>query len=80
MLKEKLLEANKRGALEITGVQPLDKFYLITGKDYILLKKIKDTSPQERFEKLAAEVQVKFRSAGIKKSDIAKAVKWARKK
>jgi hypothetical protein len=80
MLKEKLLAANKRGELEISGVRPLDKFYLITGKDYILLKKMKEPPPLERFEKAAAEVQLKFKEAGIKKSDIARAVKWARKK
>lgn len=80
MLKEKLLEANKRGELEITGVRPLDKFYLITGRDYILLKKVQEPSSLERFEKLAAEVQLKFKEAGIKKSEITRAIKWARKK
>jgi len=80
VLKEKLLEANKKGELELTGVRPLDKYYLITGKDYILLKKVKEPVPLERFEKLAAEIQLKFKEAGIRKSEITKAIKWARKK
>lgn len=80
MVKEKLLEANKKGELEITGVRPLDKFYLITGKDYLLLKKVKEASPLERFEKLATEIQNKFKEANIKKSTVTKAIKWAQKK
>lgn len=80
MLKEKLLEANKKGEIEISGVRPLDKYYLITGKDYLLLKRLSEPSPSERFDKLVAETQQKFKEAGIKKSDLAKAIKWARKK
>ncbi|OGB88904.1 hypothetical protein A2625_00290 [candidate division WOR-1 bacterium RIFCSPHIGHO2_01_FULL_53_15] len=80
MPKEKLLEANKKGELEISGVRPLDKYYLITGRDYILLKRLSESSPAVRFEKLVAETQQKFKQAGIKKSDIARAIKWARKK
>jgi len=80
MIKEKLLEANKKGELEITGVRPLDRFYLITGKDYMLLKKIKEPTPIERFEKLTGEIQAKFNESGIRKAEISRAIKWARKK
>ena len=80
MVKTKLIEANKKGDIEITGVRPLDKYYLITGKDYILLKKVGEPSPLEQFDKLATEIQAKFKETGVKKSDIAKAIKWARRK
>lgn len=80
MLKEQLLKANKKGEIEISGVRPLDKYYLITGRDYILLKRMSEPIPIERFEKLIAETEQKFKAAGVKKSDIAKAIKWARKK
>jgi hypothetical protein len=76
----KFLKADKKGKVEITGVKPLDEFYLLTGKDYLLLKKIKEPTPLERFEKLAVEVQNRFKEEKIKKSEIAKAIKWARRK
>jgi hypothetical protein len=80
MTSTKLLKADKKGKVRITGVKPLDEFYLLTGADYLLLKRIKEPSPLERFEKLAAEIQAKFKEEGIGKSEIIKAIKWARKK
>ena len=80
MLKEEVLEVDKRGWLEIPGFRPLDKFYLVKGKDYVLLKKLEEVSSLERFDELAKQIQSKFKEEGIKKSDIEKSIKWARKK
>lgn len=76
----KLLKADKQGKVKITGVRPLDEFYLLTGEDYLLLKRINETTSLENFEKLAAETQAKFKAQKINKADVSKAVKWARKK
>lgn len=80
IMKTKLLKADKNGKVSISGVKPLDEFYVLTGEDYLLLKKINEPSPLGRFEKLAEEIQAKFKEEKIKKTDIAKAIKWARKK
>lgn len=80
MAKNKVIEVNKLGAIEISGIRPLDKYYLITGKDYLLLKKIQPPAPIEQLEGIAMEIQTHFKNTGIKKSDVTKAVKWARKK
>lgn len=79
-MAKKFLEANKRGRIEISGVRPLDKFYLLTGKDYFLLKKVEDSSLEKRYDKLATEIENKFKINKIKVSDISKAIKWARSK
>ena len=76
----KFVEADKKGYLEINNVTPLGKYYLITGNDFILLKKLQKPSSLDQFDKLSAEVQEQFKELGIKKSDITRAIKWARQK
>ncbi|MFC1496036.1 hypothetical protein ACFL52_01325 [Candidatus Margulisiibacteriota bacterium] len=80
MIREQLLEADKKGKIEIKGAKPLDTFYLITGKDYILLKKTEDKAPKKEIESICMDIQNQFKDHGIKKADINKAIKWSRKK
>ena len=79
-MAKRFLEANKRGKIEITGFRPLDKFYLLNGKDYLLLKKVEEPALAKRFDKLTEEIETKFKTEYIKKSDIQKAIKWSRSK
>jgi hypothetical protein len=76
----KFIEANKRGQLEINNVKPLGKYYLITGKDFILIKNLEKPSAADQFDELTGDIQRQFKKLNINRHDIARAVKWARKK
>jgi hypothetical protein len=85
--KIKIIEVQEKGGFKIPKTvleqlpfKPMGKFLILQGKDYVMFKKVNEPPLSERFEKLAEAVQRKFKEAGIKKSDIAKAIKWARKK
>ncbi len=78
MPKEKVLKANKKGELEISGVKPLDKYYLITGNDFLLLKKLNKPSFEDRFDKLIKETQKEFKKKKITKKDVATAIQDVR--
>jgi len=80
MSRYRLIEADKKGELRIPSIRPLDQFYLFTGKDYILLKKMETPTPLANFQKLSLEIQEQFKTKGLKKTEINKAIKWARKK
>lgn len=80
MTRQRLLEANEKGELEITGINPQARFYLVTGKDYLLLKEVEESSALDRFDKISAEIRLRFKESGVKRADIQKAVRWARKR
>lgn len=79
-MKDKLIESDRKGMIAIKGVPPSGQYFLMMGKDYILLKKVTEPTPTEKLEKTVAEIEKRFNQLGIKKTDIAKAIKWARKK
>ncbi len=80
MSKAKFLEASRNGGIKIEGLRPQEKYYLIKGKDYVLLKKMSEPSAMDDFMKIASEIQKQFKEKNITKTTISKAIKWARKK
>lgn len=65
---------------EIEGFTAGDRFVPFSVKGGILFKKVNIPNVEAEFEKLAKEIEKKFKKNKVEKKDVNKAVKWARRK
>ena len=83
---EKIVTVNRSGNFKIPpeikdslSLKKDDKLLVFNDKQSIIIRKISRPSLQERFDELSKKTAAKFRKQGVSKSDVAKAVQWARK-
>jgi AbrB family looped-hinge helix DNA binding protein len=68
-----------QGIRESLKLEPGERFVAFAVQDGILFKKVDIPELKKEFTALAKEVEAKFKKAQVKKSDVAGAMKWARK-
>jgi bifunctional DNA-binding transcriptional regulator/antitoxin component of YhaV-PrlF toxin-antitoxin module len=56
-----------------------DKLFVFDGKDYIIIRKMKQSSLSERYTNLSNTVAKKFEKKGVNEADVSEAIRWARK-
>ncbi|MFH1849787.1 MAG: AbrB family transcriptional regulator [archaeon] len=61
---------------ELADLEEGERFVAFPIKKGVVFKKVE--IPSVSFEELAKEIQQQFKRNGIKKSDVAEAVRWAR--
>ncbi len=86
-MEPELIKMNPKGQLNVPeeirekeGFNPGDKFVLFPVKDGILFKKVKLSNTKKKFEKIAKEVENRFKKSNVTKSDVEEAIQWARRK
>jgi len=65
---------------EAANLSPGERFVAFPVKEGVLFKKIKIPKVNLDFDSLSKEIEEQFKRAKVKKSDIAEAIKWARKR
>jgi len=55
-----------------------DKLFVLDGKDFIIIKKMKQPSLSERYITLSNKIAKNFEEKGVNEADVAEAIKWAR--
>ena len=55
-----------------------DNLFVFNGKDFIIIRKIKQASLNERFVNLSNTIAKKFQEKGVSEKDVEKAIQWAR--
>ena len=65
---------------ETEGFAEGDRFIPFPVKGGVLFKKVKIPDAKAEFEKLAKDIQKRFKELNISQSDVQEAVAWARKK
>jgi len=83
---EKIVTVNRSGNFKIPAeikdslsLKKDDKLLVFNDKESIIIKKISRPALQEPFDKLSKKTAAKFRKQDVSKSDVTKAVQWARK-
>ena len=83
---EKIITVDKSGDLKIPpeikdslDLKKDDKLFIFNSKDFIVIRKIKQPSLSERFINLANTIDKRFQEKGVNKTDVVKAIQWARK-
>ena len=61
-------------------LKPNDNLLVSSGDDFIIIRKIRKPSLDERFRSLSEKVRRKFKNEGITPKDVDKAIKWARRR
>jgi len=56
-----------------------DKLFVFDGKDFIIIRKMKQSSLRERYTKLSNTIAKKFEKKGVSEADVSEAIRWARK-
>lgn len=86
MAQEELVKMSEKGQLvvpmrirEKEGFKSSDRFVAIEVKDGVLFKRVEIPEVKIEFESLSRDIQSHLKRRKIKESDIAQAVKWARK-
>ncbi len=64
----------------IANLTPGERFVAFPVADGVLFKKVEIPKVKLDFESLSKEVEAQFKKNKVKEADVAKAVKWARKK
>ena len=83
---EKIITVDKSGDLKIPpeikdslDLKKDDRLFIFNSKDFIVIRKIKQPSLSERFISLANTIAKKFQENRVSKTDVVKAIQWARK-
>jgi len=83
---EKIITVDESGDLKIPpeikdslDLKKDDKLFIFNSKDFIVIRKIKQPSLSERFINLANTITKRFQEKGVNKTDVVKAIQWARK-
>jgi len=86
MTQEELVKMSEKGQLvvprkirEKEGFRSSDRFVAIEVKDGVLFKRVEIPDVKIEFEALSRDIQSHFEERKVKQSDVAEAVKWARK-
>ena len=86
MAEEELVKMSEKGQLvvprrirEKEGFKGSDRFVAIEVKDGVLFKRVEIPEVKVEFESLSRDIRSHFRKRSIKQSDVADAVKWARR-
>ena len=56
-----------------------DKLFVFDGKDFIIIRKMKQPSLSQRYANLSDTIATKFEEKGVKQADVSEAIRWARK-
>lgn len=85
-MTEELVKMSHKGQLvvprrirEQEDFKASDRFVAIQVKDGVLFKRVEIPDVEVEFESLSKDIAAHFKRNKIKRSDIAEAVKWARK-
>ena len=86
MPQDELVKMSEKGQLvvpqkirEKEGFRTSDRFVAIDVKDGVLFKRVEIPEVKIEFEALSRDIASHFKRHKIKRSDVAEAVKWARK-
>ena len=69
-----------QGIRESLNLNPGENFVAFQLTDGVLFKKVELPKVKLDFDALAKDVELQFKKNKVKKSDVAEAVKWARKR
>ena len=56
-----------------------DELFLFSGKDCLIIKKMKKLTIADRFRDLSSKVEKRFKNKRLKEGVVDEAIKWARK-
>ncbi len=65
---------------EAASLVPGERFVAFPVREGVLFKKIKIPKVKLDFDSLSKDIETQFKKSGVKKSDVAEAVRWARKR